>query len=109
MAKTITLTYEGTKYTIEFTRKTVEIMEKNGFNIRDIRTAPMTTLPTLFAGAFLANHRWLKDETIEKLFKLIPNKDDFLEKLAEMYNEPLEAMLADPEESEGNVTWGADF
>lgn len=109
MAKTITLEYEGTKYTLEFTRKTVEIMEKNGFNVRDIRTSPVTTLPTLFAGAFLANHRWLKDETIEKLFKLIPNKDDFLEKLAEMYNEPLEAMLADPEETEGNVTWGADF
>lgn len=110
MAKQIKLTYDGTEYTLEYTRKSVEIMEKNGFNFRDIRTAPMTTIPTLFAGAFLAHHKWVKDGVIEKIFALIPNKDDLLEKLSDMYNEPLEAMLADPEESEGNaVTWATDF
>ena len=109
MAKTITLEYEGSKYTLEFTRKTVEIMEKNGFNVRDIRTSPVTTLPTLFAGAFLANHRWLKDETIEKLFKLIPNKDDFLEKLAEMYNEPIASLMQEPDDTAKNVDWAANW
>lgn len=109
MAKTINLTYEGTDYTLEFTRKSVEMMEKQGFNVSDIRTKPVSTLPTLFAGSFLAHHRWTKDETIEAIFKKIPNKDDFLEKLAEMYNEPLEAMLDEPEGEEGNVTWGASF
>lgn len=108
MAKTITLTYDGTKYTLEFTRKTVEQMERSGFNVRDIRTQPVTTLPVLFAGAFLAHHRWVKDEVINGIFEKLPKKDEFLEKLAEMYNEPLEAMLAEPEE-EGNVSWGADF
>lgn len=108
MAKTITLTYEGTKYTLEFTRKTVEQMERSGFNVRDIRTQPVTTLPVLFAGSFLAHHRWVKDDVISSIFEKLPKKDEFLEKLAEMYNEPLEAMLAEPEE-EGNVSWGADF
>lgn len=108
MAKTITLTVDGTKYTLEFTRKTVEQMERQGFNVRDIRTQPVSTLPVLFSGAFLAHHKWVKQETIDGIFAKLPNKDDFLEKLAEMYNEPLEAMLAEPEE-EGNVSWGADF
>ena len=109
MAKTITLTYEGTKYTLEFTRKTVEQMERQGFNVRDIRNQPVSTLPILFAGSFLAHHKWVKEETIEEIFKKIPNKDDFLEKLAEMYNEPLETMLAEPGEDEGNATWGVDW
>ena len=109
MAKTITITYEGTKYTLEFTRKTVDQMENQGFNVRDIRNKPVSTLPTLFAGSFLAHHKWLKEETIEEIFKKIPNKDDFFEKLAEMYNEPLETMLAEPDEDAGNATWGADW
>jgi hypothetical protein len=29
--------------------------------------------------------------------------------LAEMYNEPLEALMEEPEENEGNVEWGASW
>lgn len=109
MAKTIKLNYEGTEYTLEFTRRTVELMEKQGFVVSDVGDKPMSTLPTLFAGAFLAHHRFTKREIIDAMFAKIKNKEAFIGKLAEMYSEPLEAMMDEPEESEGNLTWEADW
>lgn len=109
MAKTITIKYEGVEYTLEFTRKSIETMERQGFVIGDIKTKPMTTLPTLFAGAFLAHHRFIKRDVVEVIFEKISDKENFLEKLTEMYAEPLEALMDEPEESEGNLTWGASW
>lgn len=109
MAKTITIKYEGTEYTLEFTRRSIEAMERQGFVIGDIKTKPMTTLPTLFAGAFLAHHRFIKRDVVDAIFEKLSDKEKFLEKLAEMYVEPLEALMDEPEESEGNLTWGASW
>ena len=109
MAKTITIEFEGIEYTLEFTRKSIETMERQGFVAREIATRPMSTLPTLFAGAFLAHHRFVKKEVVDTIFSKLTNKDELVEKLAEMYNEPLETLMSDPEESEGNLKWGASW
>jgi hypothetical protein len=50
MAKQITFEFEGKNYTLEFTRKSIETMERQGFVIGDIVDKPMLTLPALFAG-----------------------------------------------------------
>ena len=68
-------------------------------------TKPMTTLPTLFAGAFLANHRYIKQELVEEIYAKMTNKIELIGKLAEMYNEPILALVDEPEESEGNLDW----
>lgn len=109
MAKTIRINYEGDEYTLEFTRRSIETMERKGFVITDLEDKPMSTLPALFAGAFLAHHRFVKKEVIDSIFKKLTNKEEFLQKLAEMYSEPLEALMEEPEESEGNLTWGASW
>lgn len=109
MAKTIHLTYEGSTYTLEFTRETISIMEKQGFRITDIEDKPMSTLPVLFAGAFLAHHRKIKAGVITKIFDNLRDKTGLIGKLGEMYAEPLETLLDEPEEDEGNAIWGADF
>ena len=109
MAKTITIEFEGTKYTLEFTRKSIETMEKQGFVVSEIADKPMSTLPALFAGAFLAHHKFVKKEVIDSIFARLTNKTEFVQKLAEMYSEPLEALMEEPEESEGNLTWGASW
>ena len=109
MAKTIHLTYEGSTYTLEFTRETISIMEKQGFRITDIEDKPMSTLPVLFAGAFLAHHRKIKAGVISKIFEHMKDKEGLIAKLGEMYAEPLEALFDEPEDDEGNATWGADF
>src|SRR5690606_764583 len=109
MAKQIRFTYDGVDYTLEFTRKSVETMERNGFVITEVFEKPMTLLPTLFAGAFLAHHRSVKREVIDKIYESMPNKQDLITKLAEMYNEPIAALLDEPEDEEGNVKWEATW
>lgn len=109
MAKTITLTYEGREYTLEFTRTTIAEMERRGFRATDIEAKPMLTLPALFSGAFLAHHRNVKANVIDAMFNKIPNKQDFIFALGEMYNEPLESLTDEPEESEGNAEWSQNW
>lgn len=109
MNKQLRFTYQDKEYCLEYTRKTVEMMEKKGFVASDIDSKPMTILPTLFAGAFLANHRYVKPEIIDEIFSKMTNKQELIGKLAEMYNEPIMALLNEPEESEGNLDWTASW
>lgn len=109
MAKQIKFSYKGTEYTLEYTRKTIETMERQGFNLNKIADAPMTTLPTMFAGAFLAHHKFVKREVVEEIYESMTNKEELIGKLAEMYNEPIAALMGEPEESEGNVEWGTNW
>ena len=110
MAKQLKLTYEGQDYTLEFTRKSIEKMEQAGFVISDVQSKPVSTLPTLFAGSFLAHHRWVKQDVIDKIYAEIPNKEDFMGKLVEMYAEPIEALFDEPKgDAEKNAQWEANF
>lgn len=111
MAKTLTVKdpVTGIAYTLEYTRKTVEAMEKNGFVTADVERKPMTLLPTLFAGAFLAHHRFVKRDVIDMIYAGMPKKDELIGKLVEMYNDPIIALLDEPAESEENPTWTANW
>lgn len=109
MAKTINFNFEGEDYILEFTRSSVATLEKQGFNISDISDKPLTTLPALFAGAFLAHHRFTKRDVIDRIYDKMTNKMDLVMRLAEMYNEPIEALVDEPEESEGNLIWGTNW
>lgn len=109
MAKQLHFTYDGKDYTLEFTRRTVAEMEKRGFIASDITEKPMTTLPTLFAGAFLAHHRFVKSDIIDNIYSKLTKKEDLIGKLAEMYNEPILTLVEEPEEAEGNLDWTATW
>lgn len=109
MAKQLIFTYDGKDYTLEFTRRTVAEMEKKGFIASDITDKPMTTLPALFAGAFLAHHRFVKEDIINDIYSKLTKKEDLIGKLAEMYNEPILALVEEPEEAEGNLDWTATW
>ena len=109
MAKQLKFTYNDKEYTLEFTRRTVTQMEKQGFIAAEVENKPMSTLLALFAGAFLAHHRFEKKETIDAIFEKLTNKEELIGKLAEMYNEPIIALVEEPEENEGNVSWTASW
>lgn len=109
MAKQLRFTYDGKDYTLEFTRRTVAEMEKKGFIASDITDKPMTMLPALFAGAFLAHHRFIKEYVINDIYSKLTNKEDLIGKLAEMYNEPILTLVEEPEEAEGNLDWTATW
>jgi hypothetical protein len=109
MSKQLKFTYQDKDYCLEFTRKSVEQMERSGFVASDIQDKPMTVLPALFAGAFLANHRFVKQNVIEEIFAKMTNKSELIGKLSEMYNEPIMALVDEPEDAEGNVDWTASW
>lgn len=109
MAKQITFEFEGKEYVLEFTRKSIETMEKQGFIASEIAEKPVSTLPALFAGAFLAHHPYVKREVIDRIFDKLTNKQELISKLAEMYNEPIMALVDEPDEEEGNVNWEANW
>ena len=109
MSKQLVFTVDGKEYNLEFTRRTVQEMERKGFIASDITDKPMTTLPALFAGAFLANHRFVKPEVIENIYNKLTKKQELIGKLAEMYNEPILALVEEPAEDKGNVDWTATW
>lgn len=110
MAKTIEFNFGQNHYTLEYTRKTVEMLERKGFNLEDIDKKPMTSLPMLFEGAFMAHHRNIKPATIDMIYAKMTNKDKLWDALAEMYMYPIATLMDEPEEGdEGNITWGANW
>lgn len=105
MAKQIIFTYDDKEYTLEYTRRTIQQMEDEGFVAKQIDDKPMTLLPALFAGAFKAHHRFVKQDVIDQIYENMPNKDKLIEKLAEMFNEPIMSLMEEPKDSTKNVDW----
>ena len=110
MAKTITFTFEKTAYTLEYTRDTVSAMEQNGLSLSDVQNIgekPINTVMMLFTGAFMAHHR--KAATIsgliERIWNSLPDKRSMIETLVEMYTEPLDALMEEPEDEKGKTEW----
>ena len=111
MAKQLVFEYKNNEYTLEYTRESVKQMEREGFVASEIMTKPMNTLPKLFAGAFKAHHKYdVKQKQIDEIFDLFTNKNALIEKLAEMYHEPFEALMDNENVDEGNaIAWEANF
>ena len=110
MAKQIKFEYEGKEYTLEYTRRSIQQMEQQGFTIGDVEKKPMTVLPELFAGAFIAHHKFAKRDVIDGIYANMTDKQDLLNKLSEMYADPIMALMEEPEEDEEkNVKWEANF
>lgn len=104
MAKTIKIDYKNKTYTLEFNRESVKQLERGGFKVADVADYPNLMLPKLFFGAFKANHPTVKQKLTDEILDKLENKQDLLDKLSEMYAEPLETLLDD---SKGNVKWEA--
>ena len=101
----IRFSYDNQTYELEFSRQTVRQMESQGFNIEEISSKPMTTIPLLFRGAFWKNHRGIKTKFIDELYEKMKDKTGLLNALMEEYSNTLAVLTEDNEETEGNVTW----
>lgn len=104
MSTKISFTYDGKDYCLEYNKKTVKAMESRGFQLGRFIEAPMTTLPDLFAGAFLANHKYTDRKVIDAIFEKMEDKKALVETLHTMYNEPIDELMSDVEEGNG-VAW----
>lgn len=109
MQNEISFEYEGTQYTLTFTRKTIKELNQRGFTPAMAIDTPAFGVPMLVRGAFLAKNRWTKPEKIDEIYEHITNRKEFVSKLLEMYAAPINEMLDDPEDDEKNVEWEANF
>ena len=104
MSKKIKLSYEGKEYTLEYTRNTALALEQSGFVLSDVRNKPVSSLVTLFNGAFVANHRRLEGSVVEKIFDSLKDKEKLLAALVGMYDETVSSLM-DSTDDEGYATW----
>ena len=111
MEKELTFKYEGSTYTLSFNRKTVQQLTRQGFKPDMITEQPAIGIPMLFKGAFLVHHRMIKDDLTDKIWESLKNKSELIGKLMEMYVEPINELISEPDEEdeEKNVDWGANF
>lgn len=95
----------GTQYTLEFTRDTIKQMERGGFSLDKAADQPITSLLTLFRGAFIAHHPRTSQAVIDEIWENLGNKDGLFEALANLYNEPMEALMKEPEDESKKIAW----
>lgn len=95
--------YKDTDYELTYTMRTVRDMESQGFDFNEIDKKPMTMIPLLFSGAFKAKHPFVNSNTIDEIFKQMPNKEELYQELGKMYAETLNKLTDEPEE--GNISW----
>lgn len=102
----ITLTYKGVPYTLEYDRMSVKAIEANGFNIEDFMAKPVNNIELAFAGAFIKNHRKIRQDLVDEIYRKSPNKEELIKVLTTMIKETYESLFEDPDDSdEGNAQW----
>lgn len=98
--------FKGKKYELGFTRNTVVMLERNGFNLDELTLKPMTMLPMFWQGAFAAYNKGVKRSVMDEIYKNIRDKQGLISALIELYAETINTLTEDPEEeNEGNATW----
>ena len=107
MEKQIKLTYEGSEYTLCFNREAVVDLERKGFNFETLNDKPLESVMLFVNGSFYVKHSNISKTTIEKIYSAIPNKTQFINKLAEMYRDTLESLFGDS--NEGNAKWEGNW
>lgn len=97
---TINFSFKGKDYELMFTRTTVKQMERNGFSINKLEDQTALTIETLFAGSFIAKHKSIKRDLVDEIYSKMPDKEKLLQTLVSMYQETLESLMDEPDESE---------
>lgn len=105
MSKKIEFNYEGKEYILEYNRKSVEYIEKQGFIVSQLAEKPMLMLPMAFSGLFFKNHKNIKQSEIDEIYDKFKDKGQLISTIAEMLNETYNTLQSDPEEQEGNIDW----
>lgn len=103
MNKKIEFNYKGTDYILEYNRKAIEYIERQGFSISELASKPMLMLPMAFSGLFFKNHKNARKSEIDEIYDNIKNKDKLIETIADMLNEAYSTLQEDNQE--GNIDW----
>ncbi|MEG0751920.1 MAG: DUF5055 domain-containing protein [Oscillospiraceae bacterium] len=105
MSSKITFTYKDKPYALEFTRNSIKQMESKGFVAEDVISKPMLLLPELFAGSFIANHRFVSRKIIDEIYSQFDDKGELLGELCAMFAEVVEEFVNDLERKNNGLSW----
>lgn len=105
MTRRIHFMYKDKEYCLEFTRTTIKRMEAKGFVVADVLNKPMSMLPELFAGSFLANHPFTRGKEIDEIYEQFDDKGELLNTLAEMYSLVLDDFVNELEKPGKGLKW----
>ena len=106
MSKTITFSYKGKDYTLEFDRKQVERLQNRGFDINKFDGTNISDTLIFFNAAFQKHQRGIKREITDEIFlKKLKKSDELIKELYEMYAEPIAALYDEPEDDEEAIDW----
>lgn len=97
--KSITITdTDGKEYTLQFNRKVVLSMQRNGFTL-DFDRLYMCARD-LISGAFRMHHPWMKWDEIEAVWMHQTGRSELLGHLANMFSAPAVDLMGDVSEDE---------
>lgn len=107
MATKITITYNASEYTLEYSRNSVRQMEQQGFVLEKLSKQPMNMVPLLVYGAFTKNHKGIKRSLVDEIYEHITDKigdgdNGFIHALLEMYAETVNTLTDNKSVDEGN-------
>ena len=101
MAKTLTLKDEnGHAYTLEYNRRTAQLIEKQGFTLDALTSQPNTMIPLLVWGAFYTHNQKMNQDSAVGVYLLQNHKQDLISALADMYADTINTLI-DPDEDTG--------
>lgn len=104
MATSITFSYDGEDYTLEYNRNSIRVLErKYKFTINDLEELRVSSLPDMFACAFIMHHPDVKRSLVDEIYDSMGNKADLVEALCTMYAEVVDSIMND-EPSKGKAT-----
>ena len=101
----IKVEYKGKAYELGFTRSSIVAMERQGFNIAEMSSKPMTMLPMFWQGAFAAYNKNIKRSLMDEIYDHIRDKEGLIAALSEMYAEAINSLTDEPDVDKGNATW----
>jgi hypothetical protein len=97
-------TENHTEYTLEFNRDAIRFADARGFKIEDVADFPMTKIYELWFYAFRMHHKKVaRDKTDALLDELCAGgglPKGLVERLAELYAAPFDALFGDDEEGD---------
>lgn len=106
MNKKIEFEDNGQKYTLEYTRESVALMERKGFKVDEISSKPMVMLPLAFEGLFYKNHRNVSPQIVDEIYDRFSDKNKLIEVISDMLSETYESLLDTKKVSDkGNIDW----
>jgi len=97
------------EYTLEFNRKSALRALHAGFDPMKMTEDSLETmfmLPVLFNCAFDMHHPGMEEKETDAIYEQIPNKEDLIEALGELFAEPINKLIEEPKGAKSkNFKW----